>query len=109
MSVLARPYLSPPRTWSGALPLRCWHLTVPGLATAWLAFRAGGFFAGDVGLVGVALSLALVLRVTLARRPFEGWTSALALASGALAGLAIWTLASASWSHAPARALSEFD
>ncbi|MDA0171282.1 O-antigen ligase family protein [Solirubrobacter taibaiensis] len=33
----------------------------------------------------------------------------MALASGALALLAIWTLASATWSDAPARALAEFD
>ena len=33
----------------------------------------------------------------------------MALASGALALLAIWTLASATWSDAPARALTEFD
>jgi hypothetical protein len=45
----------------------------------------------------------------LARRPFEGWSPALALASGALGLLAVWTLASAIWSEAPARALAEFD
>jgi hypothetical protein len=60
-------------------------------------------------LVGFVLAVALVLRVTLAPRPFEGWSSALALASGALAGFAVWTLASALWSDAPARAMSEFD
>jgi hypothetical protein len=62
-----------------------------------------------VGLVGVVLSLALVARVTVARRPFSGWSPALALGSGALAGLAVWILASAAWSDAPARALSECD
>jgi hypothetical protein len=85
------------------------RLTLPGLITAWLGFRAGGFFQGQVGLVGSVLALALVLRITLAARPFEGVSPALALAFGALAGLAVWTLASATWSHAPARALSEFD
>jgi hypothetical protein len=53
--------------------------------------------------------LLLVGRVTIAEKPFEGWSAALALSSGALAGLAVWTLASALWSDAPARALSEFD
>jgi O-antigen ligase len=57
----------------------------------------------------LTLALALVLRITLARRPFEGWSPALALASCALAGFAVWTLASALWSDAPARALTEFD
>ncbi len=79
------------------------------MATAWLGFRAGGFFPGQVGLVAVALALVLVGRITLARRPFEGWSPALALGSGALAALAVWTLASAAWSDAPARALAEFD
>ena len=45
----------------------------------------------------------------MASRPFDGWSPALALASGALALLAIWTLASAAWSDAPVRALTEFD
>ena len=89
--------------------LRGFSLTLPGLATAWLGFRAGGFFPGQVGLVGLVLALVLVGRITLARRPFEGWSPALALASGALGLLAVWTLASATWSDAAARALSEFD
>jgi hypothetical protein len=50
-----------------------------------------------------------VLRITLASRPFAGFSPALALGFGALAGFAVWILVSASWSHAPARALSEFD
>jgi hypothetical protein len=55
------------------------------------------------------LALTLVARVTTARRPFSGFSPALAVASGALAGFAAWILASAAWSHAPARALSECD
>src|SRR4051795_301411 len=85
------------------------RLTLPGVVTAWLGFRAGGFFPGQVGLVATVLALLLVLRITVAQRPFEGWSPALALGSGALAGLAVWTLASSAWSDAPARALSEFD
>ena len=84
-------------------------LTLPGIVTAWLGFRAGGYFAGQVGLVALTLALALVVRITVAERPFEGFSPALALAFGALAGLAVWTLASALWSNAPARALAEFD
>jgi hypothetical protein len=86
-----------------------WYLTLPGLATAWLGFRAGGFFPGQVGVVTLTLALVLVGRITLAEKPFAGWSPALALGSGALAGLAVWTLASAIWSDAPARALAEFD
>ena len=68
------------------------RLTLPGLATAWLGFRAGGFFPGQVGLVATVAALALVLRITVARRPFEGWSPALALASGALGGFGVWIL-----------------
>lgn len=75
----------------------------------WLAFRAGGFFPGQVGLVAAAVAIALVLRITIARRPFEGWSPALVLASGALGAFAVWILLSATWSNAPTRALSEFD
>ena len=57
----------------------------------------------------MTLALALVVRITVAERPFEGFSPALALAFGALTGLAVWTLASALWSNAPARALAEFD
>ena len=89
--------------------LRGFSLTLPGLVTAWLGFRAGGFFPGQVGLVGFVLALGLVGRITLAQRPFEGWSPALALGSGALGLLAVWTLASATWSDAAARVLSEFD
>ncbi len=59
--------------------------------------------------MGFVLALALVARITLAPRPFEGWSPALALASGALGLLAVWMLASATWSDAASRALSEFD
>ena len=84
-------------------------LTLPALAVLWLGFHAGGFFPGQVGLVALTFAVALVLRITLAERPFGGWTPALGLASGALAAFAAWILISVAWSHAPARALSEFD
>ncbi len=89
--------------------MRIARLTLPGVVTAWLGFRAGGFFPGQVGLVGSVLCLLLVLRITVAQKPFAGLSPALALGFGALAGFAVWILASAAWSHAPARALSEFD
>src|SRR3954454_10081863 len=110
MSATTRPHLSRPRSRLRAHALlSSWHLTVPGVATVYLGFRAGGFFAGSVGLAALTVTLLLVGRITLAPRPFEGWSAALALASGALAGLAVWQLASSLWSDAPARALSEFD
>ena len=85
-------------------------LTLPGLATAWLGFRAGGFFPGQVGLVALTLALALVVRITLARAAVRG------LESRARAGFRSARPVSPSgrwpqrlWSDAPARALAEFD
>jgi O-Antigen ligase len=62
-----------------------------------------------VGVAALTLALVLVGRITLARSPFGGWSPALALASGALAAFAVWILVSTAWSHAPARAITEFD
>jgi len=86
-----------------------WQLLLPAALTLGLAFRAGGFFYGTTALLAVVLAILLVGRVTLARDPFAGWSPALAVAAGALALLATWTLLSAAWSDAPFRALSEFD
>ena len=86
-----------------------WHLALPAVLTAALALRAGGFFPGTVGTLDVVLLLMLVGRITLARRSFEGWSPTLAISAGALGLLCVWTLLSATWSHAPFRAASEFD
>jgi hypothetical protein len=82
---------------------------VPGALTVALAFRAGGFFPDTAGLAAGLLCLLLVARVTLAERPFAGWSAPLALTSGVLALFCAWTLASSGWSNAPARAVVEFD
>jgi hypothetical protein len=86
-----------------------WVLAVPGVLTLVFAFRAGGFFANVTGLVAAALCVALLLRITSAARPFEGWSAPLAVSAGSLTLFAVWTLASAAWSHSPVRALVEFD
>jgi O-antigen ligase/polysaccharide polymerase Wzy-like membrane protein len=80
---------------------------LPALLLLFLAFRSGGFFPGASGLAaaGVAvLAAAVVLLVPRARV-----TPGLTVCAAALAGLAAWTLASGSWSNAPARALIEHD
>ena len=86
-----------------------WQLALPAALTAALAFLAGGYFPGTVGLTAGLLCVLLVGRVTLAERPFAGWSAPLAVTTGALALFCVWTLASSGWSDAPARALSEFD
>jgi hypothetical protein len=98
--------VSPPR--ARRLPGRA-HLALPGVLTLLFAFRAGGFFPLLTGAGALALCLLLVGRVTLADRPFSGWSRAAAVAGLAGAGYASWTLLSATWSHAPERALVEFD
>jgi hypothetical protein len=73
------------------------------------SFNAGGYFAGAPAVIAVLLGLLLLLRITLAESPFEGFTRAWAVAAAALGGFAVWTLMSAFWSDAPARAMIEFD
>jgi hypothetical protein len=79
------------------------------LLTVYLGFEAGGFFPGSTAVAAVGVAIVLILRTALARDPFGGltWRSVVAIASLAL--FAIWTLVSAGWSHAPGRAVLEFD
>jgi hypothetical protein len=85
------------------------RLAVPAAATLALCFATGGFYPGAVALAAVVTIAALVLRLTVAARPWEGWSAGLSVSAGALALFATWTLLSASWSDAPGRALIEFD
>ncbi len=84
-------------------------VALPGALTLYLSFSSGGFFPDATGLAVVVVSLVLVVRITLAERPFAGVSGLVLLAGGALTLLAIWTLLSALWSGSPARALLEFD
>ena len=84
-------------------------MAVPGVATAMLAFFAGGFFAVTTGLAVGVLCLLLVAHVTLTEQPFAGWSVSLAVMSGALALFVVWTMLSGGWSDAPVRALVESD
>lgn len=77
--------------------------------TVYLSFNAGGFFVVPPALVAVVLLIGLLLHATLARRPFAGISGTGAVAIAGLALFALWTLLSAAWSHAPARAMIEFD
>lgn len=79
------------------------------MLTLYTSFQAGGFFVGTPALLATVMGVLLVLRITLAERPFEGFNRPLAVAVAALGAYAVWTLGSAFWSDAPARALVEFD
>jgi hypothetical protein len=85
------------------------RLALPAVVTALLAFNAGGYFVGVTALTACALIAGIVLRLTIADRPWEGWSPALALCAGAAAGLAVLILASGSWSGSAGRAVVEFD
>lgn len=82
---------------------------VPGALTVYFGFRAGGFLAGATAGAVLLLLLLLAARVMLIGRPAEGVNRSVVLAVCGLLGLALWTLLSSRWSHAPARALVEFD
>ena len=79
------------------------------LALVWLAFDAGGFFAGATATAAIAAALLLLLWITFADRPFDRLGAPLAVGLGAGALLAVWILLSATWSGAAARSLVEFD
>src|SRR5687768_7893434 len=82
---------------------------LPGALTIYLGFDGGGYFPPATGVACGALALALVLRLTLAERPLEGFGLSAGLVTAAIALFAVWSLVSSSWSDSPARAVAEFD
>ncbi len=81
---------------------------LPGALMLYLALVGGGYSAGATGVAAGVAALALAAWLLFARRPLAGLSWPLALAAGALALLAAWTLISSQWSHAPARAEGEY-
>ena len=77
--------------------------------TTWLAFSDGGFDTATTAAGTAAALLGVLVLVTCAPRPLAGLSGWGIVAAGALTLLAIWTLASATWSHSPARAMIEFN
>ncbi len=74
-----------------------------------IAFAQGGYFAGTTGVAEAVAAVALAAWVVVAPSPTSGWSVALGVAVAALGAFALWTLLSAHWSHAPARAAIEAD
>lgn len=77
-------------------------------ALIYLSFNAGGYFPSASGFAALVFALALILRTTLAARPFEGFSRTLALPLTALVLYAAWQLASTLWSHATAIGLDSY-
>ncbi len=78
-------------------------------ALIYLSFNAGGYFPNTPAFVAIVFAQALVLRTTLADRPFEGFCRVLAVPLAALTLYAAWQLTSSLWSHAAARTLDSYD
>jgi hypothetical protein len=74
----------------------------------YLSFNAGGYFPSAPGFVAIVFAQALVLRTTLAAKPFEGFDRALAVPLFGLVLYAAFQLTSALWSHASAHTLDSF-
>ena len=83
-------------------------LVLPGALAAYLGFTGGGFFVGGFSLVAALLAVLMVLRITLAERPFAGYSAISILAIALLALFAVWTLVSGAWSDSGGRAVIEF-
>jgi hypothetical protein len=60
---------------TGSAVARQARLAAPAAAAATLCFSAGGFFAGTTAVAAIAARVALLLRITLARHPWEGWSA----------------------------------
>ena len=82
---------------------------IPALLTVILSFRAGGYFPGATAVAAVAVAVVLAVRAVVSRRPFAGLSRSYLAGAVLLALLALWTLLSGTWSHAPARAAIEHD
>jgi hypothetical protein len=82
---------------------------LPGALVVALGFSSGAFLPGPVALAATGLALVLVVRVTLEDHRRATLTFGYVAGAAALALLACWTLASAIWSDAPARAVTEYD
>lgn len=80
---------------------------LPGAGIVWLSFNAGGYFPDATGLAAVAVAVAVLVRLLLARQPLEGLSPLGAAAVVALGLYAGWTLASGLWSDAMGRAMVE--
>ncbi|HTD58808.1 MAG TPA: hypothetical protein VK672_07925, partial [Solirubrobacteraceae bacterium] len=110
-STTAAPAASRGRVASRWSPERLGWVALVALAPAtliYLSFNAGGYFPSAPAFVAVVLAQALVLRTTLAEKPFEGFDRALAIPLVGLTLYAAFQLTSALWSHAGAHTLDSF-
>ncbi len=84
-------------------------MLLPGALIVFTGFSAGGYFPSTPAIAALVLTQILIVRLLQARHPVEGFGALTLVAIGALALYGGLTLASALWSHSPARALIAFD
>jgi hypothetical protein len=84
-------------------------MLLPGGLIVYLGFNAGGFFPIAPAIAAIVLAQVLLVRIMLARRPFEGLAPAGVVAIAGLALFAAMSIASMLWSHAEGRAMTSFD
>ncbi len=82
---------------------------VPGALVVYLGFNAGGFFAGTTGVATAVMAVLLAFRILISKDPVAGLSATGVVALSAMAAYAGWSLLSGVRSHAPARAVIEFD
>jgi hypothetical protein len=90
--------------WAGVL-----LALLPAPLVVFLGFQSGGFLPGAIGLACVLLAIVLTVRITIGERPWGAVSAGFVAGAAALGLLAAWTLVSATWSDAPARAIVEYD
>lgn len=84
-------------------------LCLPAVGLATLALLSGGYYPGPTATAGVVALIALAAWTLFSPHPFAGFGLAGGAVLALLGAYAGWTLWSGSWSHAPGRALTEFD
>jgi hypothetical protein len=84
-------------------------LVTPALATLYLSFSSGGFYADSVAFCALVALVLFVVRCALAEDPLHGLGRAAFVPATALALLGAWTILSGVWSDSPGRALLEAD
>jgi O-antigen ligase len=83
-------------------------LLLPGALIVYFAFNSGGTFPVTTATGALVVIAVMLVAVAVAGRPLAGFALAGLLTGGLLAGFALWTLLSASWSHATGRTLVAF-
>jgi hypothetical protein len=84
-------------------------LGLPGALTVYFAFNSGGMFEVTTAFGALVALVAMALGAVAAGKPLAALNWRGLLACGFLGLFALWTLLSARWSHATARALADFD